>query len=136
LNRVAGHEDFANNPEEYEAFKKEMKAKDVAVSESGYPLFYWPALSAAEVQTFASRGIYTVEELAKLAGRRDMPGNLAALALRAERLMDMQKQFGKYEAMLTERDAQLEEVQAQLSAMRQTISAQNSMIDTLKMRVA
>jgi len=50
--------------------------------------------------------------------------------------MDMQKNFGKYETMVQERDAQLAEVNAQLIEMRQTISAQNAMIDTLKMRVA
>jgi hypothetical protein len=85
---------------------------------------------------FAAREIYTVEDLAKLAGRHDLPGRLAELALRAERLMDMQKNFGKYEAMLTERDAQLVELSAQLADARQTISAQNSIIDTLKMRAA
>ena len=96
----------------------------------------WPVLSPADVETFAARQIYTVEDLAKLAGRRDLPGNLAELALRAERLMDMQKNFGKYEALLQERDAQLEEAKAQMADARATISAQNAMIDTLKMRVA
>ena len=136
LNRAATPEDFANYPAEYDAFKSSLKARDAAIGDNGYPLVMWPALSPAQVETFAARGIYTVEELAKLAGRRDLPGDLAELALRTERLMDMQKQFGKYEALLQERNAQLEEVQAQLSDMRATISAQNSMIDTLKMRVA
>jgi hypothetical protein len=136
LNRAATRDDFANYPAEYEAFKNTLKARDATVGDNGYPLVMWPVLSPAEVETFAARGIYTVEELAKLAGRRDLPGNLAELALRAERLMDMQKNFGKYETMVQERDAQLAEVNAQLIEMRQTISAQNSMIDTLKMRVA
>lgn len=136
LNRPAGQEDFRNYPEEYDVFKRELAAKDSAVSDSGYPLVYWPALSAAEVHMFAARGIITVEQLAKLAGNRDLPGNLADQAIRAERLMDMQKNFGKYEAMLTERDAQLAEMKEQLSEARQTISAQNALIDTLKMRVA
>jgi len=136
LIREATPQEFHDYPEEYDAFKREVKGRDPVVSEMGYPLVMWPALTPADVRTFVSRGIYTVEELAKLAGRRDLPGNLAELALRAERLMDMQKQFGKYETMLSERDAQLAEVQEQLKDMRQTISAQNSMIDTLKMRVA
>ena len=136
LNRAANHEDFSNYPEEYEVFQRTLRARNEAIAEDGYPLVMWPVLSPADVETFAARQIYTVEDLAKLAGRRDMPGNLAELALRAERLMDMQKNFGKYEAMLKERDAQLEEVSAQLTEARNTISAQNSMIDTLKMRVA
>ena len=136
LNRLATHEDFSNYPAEYDAFKHTLKARDADISDKGYPLVMWPVLTPAEVETFTARGIYTVEELAKLAGRRDLPGNLAELALRAERLMDMQKNFGKYETMIQERDAQLAEMSAQLTEMRQTISAQNSMIDTLKLRVA
>lgn len=136
LNRAATPDDFSNYPAEYDAFKNTLKTRNAAIGDSGYPLVMWPVLSPAEVETFAVRSIYTVEELAKLAGRRDLPGNLAELALRAERLMDMQKNFGKYEAMLQERDAQLTEMSAQLSEMRTTISAQNAMIDTLKMRVA
>jgi hypothetical protein len=136
LNREAEPQEFVDYPDEYDAFKKEIRARDPGVSEIGYPLVMWPALTPASVQMFAVRGIYTVEELAKLAGRRDLPGNLAELALRAERLVDMQKNFGKYEALLKDRDMRLEEVEAQLDDMRRTISAQNSMIDTLKMRVA
>jgi hypothetical protein len=136
LNREATKEDFTEHFEEYDAFKRSQAAKDASVGDAGYPLVYWPALSAAEVQMFAVRGIVTLEQLARLAGNRDLPGNLATQALRAERLMDLQKNFGKYEAMLTERDAQLIEVQAQLTDARATISAQNAMIDTLKMRVA
>lgn len=136
LNREATREDFATYPEEYDVFKRTLKAKDAAVGENGYPLVMWPVLSPAEVETFAARQIYTVEELAKLAGSRDLPGRFAEIALRAERLMDMQKQFGKYETMLQERDAQLAEAVAQVAEMKQTISAQNSIIDTLKLKVA
>jgi hypothetical protein len=136
LHREATQQEFLDYPEEYDVFKREIKGRDPVVSEMGYPLVMWPALSVVDVQTFTARGVYTVEELAKLAGRRDLPGNLAELALRAERLMDMQKNFGKYEAMLSDRDAQLAEMQEQLKDMRQTISAQNSMLDALRMRVA
>jgi hypothetical protein len=136
LERVATPEECKQYRQEFEAFQREQKAKSTAVSESGYPLVYWPVLSPAEVQTLAVRGVYTVEQLANLAGNQDLPGNLADQALRAERLMDMQKNFGKYEAMLHERDAQLEEVQEQLKEARATVSAQNAIIDTLKMRVA
>ena len=50
-------------------------------------------------------------------------------------MMDMQKQFGKYEALLADREAQLAEATAQLSEMRQQLAAQNAIIETLKMRV-
>ena len=136
LNREAHSDDFANYPEEYEAFKVANRGRDASVAEQGYPLVMWPVLTPADIQIFAARGIYTVESLAKLAGRRDMPAPLVELALRAERMMDMQQNFGKYDIMLAERDAQLKEVVEQLKEARSTISAQNAMIDTLKMRVA
>jgi hypothetical protein len=136
LHRVASPQEFIDYPEEYDVFKNEIKGRDPAIGEIGYPLVMWPALAPHEVATFTARGVFTVEELAKLAGRRDMPANLGDLALRAERMMDMQKQFGKYEAMLKERDAELAEANEQLKDMRGTISAQNSMLDALRMRVA
>jgi len=136
LNREAHSDDYANYPDEYAAFKIINKGRNTEVAEQGYPLVMWPVLTPADVQIFAARGIYTVEALAKLAGRRDMPGNLQELALRAERMMDMQQNFGKYDIMLAERDAQLKEVDEQLKETRATISAQNNMIETLKMRVA
>jgi hypothetical protein len=136
LHRVAAPQEFLDYPDEYDVFKREIKGRDPAIADIGYPLVMWPALSPPQAQTFAARGIYTVEELARLAGQRDLPGDLAELALRAERLMDMQKNFGKYESMLRDRDAQLVELTEQVKELRQTVSAQNSMIDTLKMRVA
>ena len=136
LHRVASPQEFVDYPDEYAVFKNEIKGRDPAIAEIGYPLVMWPALAPHEVATFTARGIFTVEELAKLAGRRDMPANLADLALRAERMMDMQKNFGKYEAMLRQRDAELAEANEQLKDMRGTISAQNSMLDALRMRVA
>jgi hypothetical protein len=136
LNREANRDDFLTYPEEYEAFKTIHRGREAGVSEQGYPLVMWPVLTPADIQIFAARGIYTVEALAKLAGRRDMPPALSELALRAERMMDMQQNFGKYDIMLAERDAQLKEVVEQLKEARSTISAQNAMIDTLKMRVA
>jgi hypothetical protein len=136
LNRAATKEDFTTYVDEYEVFKNQLKARGAVVADDGYPLVMWPVLSPADVETFAARKIYTVEQLAALAGNRNLPGNLAELALRAERLMDMQKNFGKYEALLTESNAQLSEATAQLNEARMTISAQNSLIDTLKMKVA
>jgi hypothetical protein len=135
LHRQAIAQDFKDHPLEYEAFLAVQKAKR-NTGEEGYPLVYWPAATAADVAMLAARKITTVEQVAALAGDRTLPGQLADLALRAERMMDMQKQFGKYEAMLHERDAQLVELNEQVKDLQQSLSAANSVINTLKMRVA
>ena len=135
LQRAATKEDFADHKEEYEAFQAIRRAKR-NVGDDGYPLVYWPAASAAEVQMLAVRNIATVEDLAKLANNRDLPGQLADLALRAERMLDMQKNFGKYEALLTESNAERDEMIAQVKDLKQSLSAANALIDTLKLKVA
>lgn len=135
LTRAAIQQDFVDHPEEYAAFEAVRKAKR-NIGDDGYPLVYWPAVTTAEVQMLAVRNISTVEGLAELAGRRDMPGQLADLALRAERMLDMQKNFGKYEAMLTERDAELAIVNEQNKELRTSLSAANALIETLKLKVA
>jgi len=135
LERAANKDDFREHPEEYAAFQAIAKARR-NTGEDGYPLVYWPAATAAEVKMLAVRNISTVEELAKLAGDRDLPGQLADLALRAERMLDMQKNFGKYEALLTERDGELEVLNAQVKELQVSLSAANSLIDTLKLKVA
>lgn len=135
LERIATREDFAAHPDEYEAFQLVQKAKR-NTGEEGYPLVYWPAATAAEVKMLASRNVSTVEELAKLAGLRDLPAQLADLAARAERMLDMQKNFGKYEAMLKDRDGQIEVLSEQVKEMKTSLSAANSLIDTLKLKVA
>lgn len=136
LNREANREDFAIYRDEYDAFKKTIRARDPNVAEKGYPLVYWPALSPADVETFAARGVYTVEALAARADDSTLPGDLLTLALRAEQMLGMQQTFGKHEALLREREAELAEMVGQVKEMRTTISAQNALIETLKMRVA
>jgi hypothetical protein len=135
LQRQATKQDFIDHPEEYDAFKAIAKATR-NVGDEGYPLVYWPAATAAEIQMLAVRKIDTVEDLATYAGNRDLPGQLADLALRAERMLDMQKNFGKYEAMLHERDGEIAELNGQVLDLRQSLSAANSLIETLKLRVA
>jgi hypothetical protein len=135
LERPATRDDFRDHPEEYAAFQAIEKAKRNTGTE-GYPLVYWPAASMAEVKMLAVRNISTVEELAKLAGNRDLPGQLADLALRAERMLDMQKNFGKYEALLQERDGQLEVLNGQVSELKVSLSAANALIETMKINRA
>lgn len=136
LERVATKDDFRDHPEEFAAFQAIAKARR-NTGEDGYPLVYWPAATAAEVKMLAVRNISTVEDLAKLAGNRDIPGQLADLALRAERMLDMQKDFGKYEALLNERDAENEVLAGQVKDLQQSLSAANALIETMKInRVA
>jgi hypothetical protein len=135
LERAATKDDFRDHPEEYAAFQAVEKAKRNTGTE-GYPLVYWPAASMAEVKMLAVRNVSTVEELAELAGNRDLPGQLADLALRAERMLDMQKNFGKYEALLQERDGELEVLSGQVKELQVSLSAANSLIETLKMKAA
>ena len=135
LQRAATKQDFADHPAEYEAFQAVRAAKR-NVGDDGYPLVYWPAVSAADVQMLAVRNIVTVEQLAKLANNRDLPGQLADLALRAERMIDMQKTFGRHEALLAESNAERDEMIAQNKDLKQSLSAAQALIDTLKLKVA
>lgn len=136
LERPATPEEFRAYPEEYAAFQAVQKAKRNTGETDGYPLVYWPAATAAEIQMLAARNIQTVEALAKLAGDRDLPGQLADLALRAERMLDMQKNFGKYEALLKERDGEIEVLTGQVNELKMSLSSANALVDTLKLRAA
>jgi hypothetical protein len=135
LERAAIRQDFADHPDEYAAFQAVQKARRNS-GDAGYPLVYWPAATAAEIRMLAMRGIATVEELAKLAGDRDLPGQLAELALRAERMLDMQQNFGKYETLLAESRAENGVLAEQVREMKVSLSAANALIDTLKLKVA
>lgn len=135
LKRPAMPEEFRAYPEEYAAFQAVQKAKR-NTGDDGYPLVYWPAATAAEIQMLAARNIQTVEALAKLAGDRDLPGQLADLALRAERMLDMQKNFGKYEALLKERDGEIEVLKGQVQELQISLSSANALVETLKLRAA
>jgi hypothetical protein len=132
--RPAIDQDFRDHPDEYAAYKSIEKARK-DTGENGYPLVYWPAATEAEIRMLAARNITTVEGLAKLAGNRDLPGQLADLALRAERMIDLQKDFGKYEALIKERDGEIEELTAQVKELKVSLSAANSIVEKLKQRV-
>ena len=135
LQRVATREDIASHPDEYNAFLDTQKSKR-NTGDEGYPLVYWPAATAAEIQMLAARRINTVEQLAELAGAKDLPPQLIELSVRAERMLDMQQHFGKYEALLSSREAEIGVLNEQLKDLRQSLSAANAIIDTLKLKVA
>jgi hypothetical protein len=135
LQRVATREDMATYHDEYNSFLDIKKAKR-NTGDEGYPLVYWPAATAAEVQTLAARQIGTVEKLAELANARDLPPQLLELARRAERMLDMQKNFGKYEAILSEREAEIGVLKEQVKDVSHSLAAANAIIETLKLKVA
>lgn len=134
IERVATQAEMREHKDAYDAYLATRKAQR-NIDDSGYPLMYWPAASAAEVQMLAVRKITTVEQLAEYAGDDSLPGQLADLALRAERMIDMQKSFGKYEVIMREYEGEIEVLKGQLTELKQSLSAANAIIETLKMRV-
>lgn len=135
----ATERDFDENPGPYQLFLKEEGARLQRPSEAGFPLALWPVVSPAHFKMLAARDINTVEQLAKLAGRGAdpaMPGEIKELADRAKDMLALSESLGKFEAIIGDLKAQRDELVAQVTEMKATISAQNSMINTLKMKVA
>jgi hypothetical protein len=134
----ATQQDFDDYPGPYQLFVKEQGARLQQPGEAGFPLALWPVVSASQFKMLADRDINTVEQLAKYAGRRDtaMPGDLVELADRARAMIAMSANVGKFEAEVRDRDAQIEVLKEQVKELQATVSAQNSMINSLKQRVA
>jgi hypothetical protein len=138
LNRVATEEEIEEYPGPYALFQKEQKSRKTA-SAAGYPLVMWPACTEAEFKMLAARDIVTVEQLAKLAGRKadiGMPAEIRELAERAAELLKMQASGAKFETVIRDLQAQVEVLREQVEEGAKTIASQKSLIDTLKMRVA
>lgn len=135
LERPATEDDIENYPQPYAVFQKQQAALDQ--SEEGYPLVMWPACTPALFMMLTARGISTVEGLAKLAGRGGkedtMPAELRELAGRAVKLIAMQRDVGKFEAIIREKDGELEALKEQVDEALKTISAQKAIIDKLKL---
>jgi hypothetical protein len=135
LERTATDDDIENYPGPYSVFQKQHAAVDQS-AEDGYPLVMWPACTAPLFQMLAARGISTVEGLAKLAGRGGkedtMPAELRELAQRAVKMIAMQKDVGKFEAIIREKDGEIEALKEQTDEAAKTIAAQKTIIDKLK----
>jgi hypothetical protein len=133
IERTATEDDKEDYPGPYAVFEKQRAAVD---SEEGYPLVLWPACTSPMFMMLAARGISTVEGLAKLAGRggKDdtMPAEIRELAGRAVKLMAMQRDIGKFEAIIREKDGELEALKEQVDEAVKTITAQKAVIDKLK----
>lgn len=137
ITRTATEVDFDDYPEPYLLFQKDQASRKPKDRE-GYPLAYWPVVNPAELRMLAARDVYTVQQLGRLAARSSdtLPPQILELAKRAKEMVELHKEVGKYEAIITELKGQLKETIEQLKEANKTIAAQLTMIDTLKMRVA
>jgi hypothetical protein len=139
IEREATEEDFENYPDAFKAFTKQnAAAKPSEASLEGYPLAYWPAINPAELQMCANRDIYTVQQLAPYAKRNvdKTPAHIVELAKRAAKMLELHGKVGKFEAMIGELTAERDVLNEELREARLTISTQNSIIATLKLKVA
>lgn len=138
IERAATDEDIDDYPEPYRVFERQRGA--ATDTEEGYPLVMWPACTAPLFMMLTARGVTTVEQLAKLAGRGGkedaMPAEIRELAQRAVKMMAMQRDVGKFEAIIRDKDGQLEALKEQVDEAIRTISAQKTLIDKLKLSSA
>lgn len=124
-------------PDAYRAFEKTRDARAPAKGK-GYPLMLWPVVSPAELQMLLVRDVLTVEQLAQLTFKpaAEMPPSLRELAIRARDFLKLQKETGRFEAMVTDLTQQRDALAEQLKDANATISAQNAQIEQLRMRPA
>lgn len=139
ITREAEEQDFEDYPEAFKYFTKQNVAnKPSDASLEGYPLSYWPVVSPSELKMCAGRDIYTVQQLAPYAKRNvdKTPPAIVELAKRAAKMLELHGKVGKFEAMIGELTGERDILAGELQEARLTISTQNSIIATLKMRVA
>lgn len=139
IDREATEEDFETYEGPYKLFLKEQAGKKKATgTKDGFPLALWPVVSASELMMLTARDIYTVEQLARHAGRDhgSMPNELKELATRAKAMTDMAKEVGKFEEIISSQAAQLAVMKEQADEMRTTIKTQDGIINSLKLKVA
>jgi hypothetical protein len=129
VEREATDDDKENFPAPWALFQKTEEAKQTGVE--GYPLALWPAIGQADFKTLAARGIVTVEQLAKLAGDK-VPPQIHELIVRARKMVDLQKEVGRFETVIQDLTAQRDALQAELTETKQIIAGQNAAIDQLK----
>ena len=129
---VATEADFDENPGPYQAFQKEQGARLLKPTEEGFPLALWPVISPAQFKALSVRDVSTIQQLAKLAGRPDLPGEFKELAQRAKQMLALSANLGQFEAMVRDRDGQIEVLTEQNKELAATISAQTALIAQLK----
>lgn len=136
IEREATEQDFEENPGPYEVFQRQQAATRIEPGQHGFPLALWPVISPAMFKMLTAREIVTVEQLAKMATRTDMPNEFKEVADRAKQMLALSSNLGQYEEIIRDLNGQLSALQEQVVEMRATISAQNSMINSLKQKVA
>ena len=136
VTRVATEEDIDDHPEPYRLFEKEQKAKNLKPTENGFPLALWPVINEFHLKMFAAKDVYTVEQLAKLAKRKDMPPDFIELAERAAQMVSLMNSGGKHEATIRDLKGQVEALKEQVADALNTIATQKELMTTLKTRVA
>ena len=135
----ATEQDFEENPGPYQMFMKAEGARRLQPHQDGFPLALWPVVSVAQFKMLAARDIVTIEQLAKLADRRaddGMPGEFKELAQRAKQMLALSSELGKFEAIIRGQVGQIDALKEQVTELNATVSAQNSLINTLKMKAA
>lgn len=136
VTREASEEDIDDHPEPYRLFEKEQKAKKLKPTQNGFPLALWPVVNEFHLKMFAAKDVYTVEQLAKLNKRKDMPPEFIELAERAASMVALMNSGGKYEATIRDLKGQNDALKEQVSEAQAIIASQKSIIETLKMKVA
>jgi hypothetical protein len=129
---VATEEDFEQFKEEYGLFVKAEKANATPVSSDGYPLSLWPSCPPHILQMCSARGITTVEQLAKIAKKRDAPGEITELAERAAQMLEHQKNVGKFEAIIRQKDGELSVLLEQIRELRGIVAGRDAIINSLR----
>ena len=136
--REAEDGDIEQHSEPYKHYQKLHAARTTEEIE-GYPLALWAAISKADFELLAAHGILTVEQLALMVARKGgakQPDWIMALAGRANRMIALQKETGKYEATIEQLRQERDAVAAELVELRTQLASANSVINTLQMRIA
>jgi hypothetical protein len=126
VERLATEDDQIEYPHPWRLYQQEQKGRQLD-GKAGYPLAMWPAAGPAEVKMCADREIFTVEQLAKLAGRggdQTVPPAIVELAKRARRMVELSKELGKHEAKISDLEGQIAAVREQnneLKAINETL---------------
>jgi hypothetical protein len=139
ITRVATEDDIADFSTQFGLYQKERAGR--APSVAGYPLALWPAIGPADFQNCAARDIVTVEQLAQLANRRSdggaaIPPPILELAKRAKKMVELQKDVGRFETVITQLTAERDALAEDLKEANATINAQNGMINMLRAKAA
>lgn len=126
--------DEIDYPEPYKLFVKEQAARGEITD--GFPLANWIVCTAADLKMLAGHDIYTVEQLARLAGSRDtsIPAQIRELADRAKRMVEMQKTTGQYEALITQKDGEIEALKETVDGYKNTVAGLKARIEQMEAR--